>query len=226
MALELTFDDSLLNPYTVGYKVLSLTATIIKWETYGKGYWVGNIINTFYGVQSVPLAVDIEKAVTATSTKYRFASPYGKVGEEQDELGAFLAYPYNEAGNVTGSNEKVVISVNKQDNSASMAVTAIGVDYGAGEMYMGSVYGNLSTNIASYPLGVFTASEKGGKIVFAANSLFLQDNEGPSPCSAGASTLYLSADDYKASDFYKEQKTEGGDEGTEEGGDSDAGSEE
>lgn len=226
LALELTFDDSLLNPYTVGYKVLSLTATIIKWETYGKGYWVGNIINTFYGVQSLPLAVDIEKAVTATSTKYRFASPYGKFGEEQDELGAFLAYPYNEAGNVTGSNEKVVISVNKQDNSASMAVTAIGVDYGAGEMYMGSVYGNLSTNIASYPLGVFTASEKGGKIVFAANSLFLQDNEGPAPCSAGASTLYLSADDYKASDFYKEQQTEGGDEGTEEGGDSDAGSEE
>lgn len=31
LALELTFDDSLLNPYTVGYKVLSLTATIIKW---------------------------------------------------------------------------------------------------------------------------------------------------------------------------------------------------
>lgn len=113
IALELTFDDSLLNPYTVGYKVLSLTATIIKWETYGKGYWVGNIINTFYGVQSLPLAVDIEKAVTATSTKYRFASPYGKVGEEQDELGAYLAYPYNEAGNVTGSNEKVVISVSK-----------------------------------------------------------------------------------------------------------------
>ena len=85
---------------------------------------------------------------------------------------------------------------------------------------------NLSTDIASYPLGVFTASEKGGKIVFAASTLFLQDNDGPAPCSAGASTLYLSADDYKASDFYKEQQTEGGDEGTEEGGDSDAGSEE
>ena len=80
------------------------------------------------------------------------------------------------------------------------------------------IYGNLSTDIASYPLGVFTASEKGGKIVFAASTLFLQDNEGASPCSAGASTLYLSADDYKASDFYKEQQTEGGD--------SDAGSEE
>lgn len=226
IALELTFDDSLLNPYTVGYKVLSLTATIIKWETYGKGYWVGNIINTFYGVQSLPLAVDIEKAVTATSTKYRFVSPYGKVGEEQDELGAYLAYPYNEAGNVTGSNEKVVISVNNESKSASMAVTAIGANYGAGEMYMGSIYGNLSTDIASYPLGVFTASENGGKIVFAASTLFLQDNEGASPCSAGASTLYLSADDYKASDFYKDQQTEGGDEGTEEGGDSDAGSEE
>ena len=42
---------------------------------------------------------DVINTVTATSTKYRFASPYGKVGEEQDELGAFLAYPYNEAGN-------------------------------------------------------------------------------------------------------------------------------
>lgn len=89
-----------------------------------------------------------------------------------------------------------------------------------------SIYGNLSTDIASYPLGVFTASEKGGKIVFAASTLFLQDNEGASPCSAGASTLYLSADDYKASDFYKDQQTEGSDEGTEEGDDSDAGSEE
>lgn len=211
--LKLTFDDEkLLNPYTVGYKELSLKATIIKWESYGKGYWIDNVIPPTFGINPVPLVVELEKAVTPNSTRYRFTSPYCTAGEDTDELGAYTTYPYNEAGDLTGSQEKAVISINSS-NAASMSPTAMGNDWGYGEMSMGSIYGNLSTNIASYPLGTFTATEGGGKIVFPANSLYLSL---PSwgTAMAGECTLYLSADDFKASDYYSDGQSGNDDDST------------
>ena len=117
-------------------------------------------------------------------------------GIAQDELGAYVGYPYNDPDNLTGNVENLVITITK--DGASIAPVSMGIDYGYGEMSMGSVYGYLSSNITSYPLGTYTETATGGNITFPANSLFLSDNDGPTPCSKGATVLYLSAADFMA----------------------------
>lgn len=196
LALTLTFNDADLNPYTVGLKDITVQTTIIKWENIGTGYWLGNILNVYYGVEVLPLAVELQKAVTADAVKFRFECPYASVCTAQDELGAYVGYPYNGPDNLTGNVENVVITITK--DGASIAPVSMGIDYGYGEMSMGSVYGYLSSNIASYPLGTYTETATGGNITFPANSLFLSDNDGPTPCSKGATVLYLSAADFMA----------------------------
>lgn len=196
LALTLTFNDADLNPYTVGLKDITVQTTIIKWENIGTGYWLGNILNVYYGVEVLPLAVELQKAVTADAVKFRFECPYASVCTAQDELGAYVGYPYNDPDNLTGNVENVVITITK--DGASIAPVSMGIDYGYGEMSMGSVYGYLSSNIASYPLGTYTETATGGNITFPANSLFLSDNDGPTPCSKGATVLYLSAADFMA----------------------------
>lgn len=201
LALTLTFDEANINPYTKGLKVMNINTTVIKWESIGRGYWLGNIVNTFFGVNSLPLAVDIEKATTASAIKFRFASPYtiANEGGANDGMG-YLGYPYNAAADIDGNKENIIISVTSK--GAQMAPVMMGMDWGYGSFSMGSIYGYLSTNISSYPLGVYNASETGGKITFAANSLFVSmadyKDGGKYPCSAGPSVLYLSAADFMA----------------------------
>lgn len=201
LALTLSFDDADMNPYTTGLKALSVNTTIIKWESIGTGYWVGNIINYFFGVESMPLAVDIEMATTASATKFRFDSPYSRASEEVDEKGlGYLGYPYNAPEDLNGIVDKCVITCTKE--GASMAPFNMGIDWGHGDFSMGSIYGYLSSNIANYPLGVYTPSETGGTIYFAPSSLYISmagyKDGGKYPCSQGASTLYLSAEDFMA----------------------------
>lgn len=196
IALSLTFDDNVKNPYTEGYKTLELTSTIIKWEHMGKAYWKDGLLAGGFGYDPTLMYVDVDTAVTATSKKYRFMSPYGKMATDKDELDATDGYKFNEAETITGNAGYIVISVT--EDGAEMAISTIGIDYGYGEMQIGSIYGNLSSNISSYPLGTFTKSATGGRIVFPGNSLFLSDNDGAYPIGI-ESALYLSADDYKAS---------------------------
>lgn len=198
LALALSFDDKDLNPYTSGLKAIEVKTTIIKWESFGRGYWIGGFVNNFFGVDALPLAVDIEKAVTANDVRYRFVSPYSSVATGNDGLG-YIGYPYNEAGDLDGNVENFVITITK--NGASLAPLNLGMNWGYGSFSGGSVYGNLSNNIASYPLGVYTETETGGKIYFAPNSLYASmaeyNNGGKYPCS-NPSVLYLSANDYMA----------------------------
>ncbi len=200
LALELTFDEANLNPYTTGIKDFVANVTVIKWEAAGTGYWMGNIINTFFGVEALPLAVNIEKATTATSTKYRFDSPYAKASEEQDEMGGYLGYPYNEDADLSGNGGKFVITITK--DGASLAPVNMGMDWGYGEFSVGQIYGYVSSNISSYPLGVFKASKTGGVITWAASSLYVSMadyNDGAKrPCSAGPTYLFLSKEDFAA----------------------------
>ncbi|MGM9698812.1 MAG: hypothetical protein ACI3Y0_09230 [Prevotella sp.] len=201
LTLSLTFEDNDINPYTTGLKVLTLNTTIIKWESIGTGYWVGNIVNYFFSVESLPLAVEIEKATTSSATKFRFDSPYSRASEELDANGlGYLGYPYNAPEDLNGVVEKCVITCTK--DGASMAPFNMGMDWGYGDFSMGSIYGYLSSNIASYPLGVYTPTETGGTIYFAPSSLYISmanyKDGGKYPCSHAASTLYLSAEDFKA----------------------------
>ncbi len=201
LALSLTFDDANINPYTTGLKVLTLNTTIIKWEPFGTGYWVGNVINYFFGVESLPLSVQIEKATTANAIKFRFDSPYSRASEEVDENGlGYLGYPYNDPVDLNGVVEKCVITVTK--DGASMAPFNMGIDWSYGDFSMGSIYGYLSDKIENYPLGVYTPSETGGTISFAPNSLYISmagyKDGAKYPLSHAGSTLYLSVEDYMA----------------------------
>ena len=80
-------------------------------------------------------------------------------------------------------------------DGVSMQVAKTGLDLNYGEMVIGSVYGNLSNDIKTYPLGTIT----GDVITFPLNSLFIQDNDGASPAGKNETKLYLSIDAYKAS---------------------------
>ena len=153
-------------------------------------------VSNFFGVDSsLPLAVEIEKTTTATSTRFRFDSPFAKVATAQDEVGGFNGYPFNEEGDVVPGEYVFIIDVTK--SGASLKPVQYGMDWGDGMFSGGSVYGNLSTNIASYPLGVY--NEKAGSITFPANSLYVSmagyQEGGKYPCS-NPSYLYLSAEAY------------------------------
>lgn len=194
--LELTFDEANLNPYTIGIKDFTAEVTIIKWEPAGRGYWCGNIINTFWS-DAVPVVmyVDYEKATTANAVKYRFDSPYGKLETEYDEVDELLnfgnGYKYNSESDLTGNGEKFVISVKK--DGVYMPPVQLGMDWGYGEITVGS----------DGILGEFKASETGGIITFPAGSLSISManyNDGESySCSAGPTSFYLSKQDYLAS---------------------------
>lgn len=199
LPLEMKFDDDVVNPYTTGSKDLFVNVTVIKWEPFGTGYWIGNIVNKIFGVDPQPMAVQLEKATTAT--KYRFASLYAKVATSQDEMGAYDGYPYNDEGDLTGNGGNFVITVTKE--GASLAPVQLGMDWSYGEFSIGQVYGNVSTNISSYPLGVFKASKTGGVITWAPSSLYISmvnfNDGGKYPCDKGPTYLYLSKEDYAAS---------------------------
>lgn len=200
LALELTFDEANINPYTTGIKDFTATVTVIKWEAAGTGYWKGNIVNQYFAVESMPMYVELEKATTATATKYRFKSPYSVLCTEQDELGAYNGYRYAEEGDLTGNGGTFVVTITK--DGASLAPVQLGINFGYGEFAIGQIYGYVSSSISSYPLGTYKASKTGGVITWAEKSLYVCMSEykdgAKSPCSAGPSVLYLSKEDYAA----------------------------
>lgn len=198
LSFTITFDDEAINPYTSGLKAYSATVTLIAWENLGVGYWVGNLINTVWGVQSLPLAVIVEKAETKEGTKFRFTNPYKDVAYAQDQYGAYYGYPYNEDGDLSGDgDEKIFININ--GNKANLLPAMMGIDWGYGSMSFGLIYGNLSTS-TQYPYGTYTKTATGGNITFPAGSLYIDlPDRGTYICKKGDSVLYLSIQDYIAS---------------------------
>ena len=194
--LQLALSGNDVSNYSSGYHEISVNFAILKWESIGTGYYLDGTVANFFGVDpSVPMAVEIEKTTTATSTRFRFDSPFAKVATAQDEVGGFNGYPFNEEADVVPGEYTFVIDVTKE--GASLKPVQYGMDWGYGMFSGGSVYGNLSTNINSYPLGVY--NEKAGSITFPANSLYVSmadyQDGGAYPCT-NPSYLYLSAEAY------------------------------
>lgn len=206
--------------------------TRVKWESIGEGYWIDGNINTIFGVQALPLVVEIEKTVSVDgkTIRYRFDSPFAYKYTGQDELGGFIGYPYidnNENFFGDEKSHKFIVTVTK--DGASLAKTNTGMSMaGFGSFVIGQVVGNLSnadgviTDTDTYPLGkveagkVVDGKKTPGKITWPKSSLFVMMTEyqGGYVAPAGnPSILFLSADDYKA---YLDASTEGGEEGGEE----------
>lgn len=197
LKLTLSFDDELLNPYTPGYKNYTATVKLIAWEKLGRGYWLGNIMNTLFSISAIPMYVEVERVVIGDVTNIRFTNPYHGVASDQDEMGAFNFYYYNEEGDLTDGDDQIFLTINK-DNSVVLSTVTMGMDWGYGSMSFGQIFGNLSDN-KSYPLGTFTPSPTGGVIEFPVGSLFLDlPAYNTVPCDQGSSYLFLSADDFAA----------------------------
>ncbi len=195
--LQLTIPDEYVAIYNEVDGLTSYTATMsrIKWENIGVGYLLDGTVATFFGVDpSLPLAVEIETATVAGNKRFRFDSPFAYTAYDQDEIG-YYGYPYNDETTCDGLQHMIILDVTS--DGVSMSPVETGMNQGYGMFTIGSIYGNLSNNIDSYPLGTY--DEKAGYIEFPKNSLFVSMAEyndgGGYPCP-NPTYLFLSADAY------------------------------
>ena len=67
--LQLALSGNDVSNYSSGYHEISVNFAILKWESIGTGYYLDGTVSNFFKVDpSVPMAVEIEKTTTATST--------------------------------------------------------------------------------------------------------------------------------------------------------------
>ena len=179
--------------YSIGSQTYTIGMAVQKWEKLGTGYWVDGIISTYFGVNSnFAYAVDVQKLdMGADGIRFRFVGPYSHAATAQDELGAFIGYPYNPGH---GDEEDHLFIIDVTSQGAYLHPVSMGINWGYGEMFTGSIYGNVSNNIGAYPLGIY--DEEAGVITFPINSLYLEDEDGPVPANKNPTYLYLSAEAY------------------------------
>lgn len=183
-----------------GYISHSLTVSRVKWEKLGTCYWVDGNINTLFGVDAIPLTVDVEIAQTPTATKYRFDSPFAFCSEGQDEDGiGYIGYPYNEPGDCDEQKHTFLITVTGKE--AVLDPVEIGMDWGYGAFSIGSIYGNLSSNKDAYPLGAPSADGK--YIKFPASSLYINMPAEGVYVASNPSYLYLDPEPLMIPDPYQ-----------------------
>ncbi len=209
--LTLEVPEEYVSLYKENAEKVSFTTsyTRVKWESIGVGYWIDGNINSIFGVNSLPLAVEIEKtkSVDGSTVRYRFDSPFAYTCTGQDELGGYIGYPYNDTGDCDEKSHKMIVTVKKSD--ATLASTNTGMTWATyGTFYIGQIVGNLKnangiiTDTDTYPLGQYKAGDKTeGVIMWPANSLYVRLSEyngGYIAVASNPSYLFLSETDYKA----------------------------
>ena len=193
------------------------TYTRVKWEDVGVGYWIDGNINTLFGIDAIPLAVDLQKTVSTDgkTIRYRFDSPFAYTVSGQDELGGYIGFPYNEEGDCDGQSHKMIVKVS--GTTATLAPTYIGMNWADyGKFSIGQIVGNLKNangiipDTDTYPLGIYKKGENTpGTITWPANSLFIKLSEyngGYVGVASNPSMLFLSSDDFKT---YLDSQKEG-----------------
>ena len=160
--------------YTDGYRETSIDFAILKWESIGYGYWIDGLVGTFFGVEQLPLAVEVEKTNTATSLRYRFNSPYASVmtGICPNGLG-YIGYPYNAPEEVVAGEYLFIIDITSA--GVTLKPVGMGMNWGYGDFSTGTIYGNISNKIESYPLGIYHEEE--GYVEFPESSLYCDMSE-------------------------------------------------
>ncbi len=181
-----------------GYASYKANASRIKWEKIGTGYFVGGFVANFFAVSVFPLAVEIEKAVTSSATKFRFDSPYAYAAYNMDEIG-YYGYPYNSPGTYDDQAHRILIEATA--DGVFMNYVDLGIDLGYGMFSTGSICGNLvnptPANLGAYPWGTYY--DDLGYIEFPKSSLFVSMaayNDGGAYIMGEASQLFLSAEAY------------------------------
>ena len=201
-SLKLTvFGDEYVNPYSSALPYMTTSVTRIKWSQledpmiYADGAFAGG-----YGVSSFPMYVEAEKAEVTGKVRYRFKNAYD-VATGVDADGVYDGYPYNDAGQFDEGNDYyTIIEIDNATKEVFMYAHEIGVDWGYGMISIGSIYGNVSTNKATYPLGKLV----GEVITFPANSLYIAEagyNDGAPYPSALPTVIYLTKDAFIAANM-------------------------
>ena len=161
--------DDFVNQYGIDNFYLSTSLTRILWTEQEDFVYLDGTFLALFTLSPTPMYVKTEKAVLGGGiVRYRFKNAYRVPTAGADADGIYDGFSYNEPGDYDEDNDYYVVVEIAGNGDVSMARAAIGVDWGYGMVSIGSIYGNLSTNITAYPLGTF----EGDVITFPANSLF------------------------------------------------------
>lgn len=205
--------EAFVNPYLAEMPYTSTQVTRIKWEQIKDPMvYIDGTFATFYGVGFHPMYVWAERAETSDVVKYRFKNVYKVPTGDPDKDGIFDGYPYNDPGDFDEDNDyTTIIEIDKKTNEVFMEAHNIGVIWSYGMISIGSVYGNLSTDKDSYPLGELQDE----KITFGASSLYISMadyKEGAKAVASNPTYIYLTKDAYikdnlKITDFNEVEYT-------------------
>lgn len=187
-----------LSNYTEGNRQKNVSFAIMKWEKIGKGLWVSNIVGTFFGVDPLPLVVDIEKATTSTSTRFRFDNPYEVIPDYVDypidaagKYFYYVGYPYNDAADIIASGSRFLIVCDAKGN-ATLNPVDMGMDWGYGMFSTGTILGNVSDDTSKYGYGTYNAGA--GYVIFPPSSLYCRMTDYGTGACSDIAYLYLSFD--------------------------------
>lgn len=194
--------DEYVNPYASALPYVKTNVTRIKWEPVAEPMiYVDGAFAGGYGVNFFPMYVDAEKAEVTGMVRYRFKNAYDVPTGDPDVDGIYDGYPYNDSGDFDESNDYyTIIEIDNATGEVFMYDGEIGVDWGYGMISIGSVYGNVSQNKSTYPLGVFA----NGIITFPANSLYFSEagyNDGAPYPSSAPTYIYLTKEAFIAANL-------------------------
>jgi hypothetical protein len=182
--------------YAQNTPFLSTSVTRIKWSVIDRPViWVDGVLG------GKPMYVDVDSALVGSALRYRFknvykvATPGTWEGDEYistpDADGIYNGHYYIWPGEFDEENDYYTV-IEIKGETVTMFPGAIGVTWSAGPMSIGSIYGNLSENLASYPLGIF--DKEADVITFPNSSLYYSNNDG---AYIGKETIiYLSKEAY------------------------------
>jgi hypothetical protein len=212
--LELAVEgDDYVNPYSSLSSTLSTSVTRIKWETIDEPMvYVDGTFNAIWGLSNYAMYVYGEKAELGDVVRYRFKNVYmygtGEYDEDDDyvvvadEDGIYDGYPYVWPGEFDETTDYyTTIEIDDPDGLSGdvfMYAHEIGVDWNYGMMSIGSVYLNVSEDLASYPLGTL----EDDVITFPENSLYMSMadySSGAEYASSLPTYIYLTKDAYLSS---------------------------
>jgi len=194
--------DEYVNPYASELPYMTTNVTRIKWSPVEEPMvYVDGTFSTLFGVSLFPMYVEAEKAEVTGMVRYRFKNAYD-VPTEPDEDGIYNGYPYNDPGDFDVSkNYYTIIEIDNATGEVFMYAHQIGVDWGYGMISIGSVYGNISENKATYPLGTL----KDGVITFPINSLYFSmanyQDGGRYPSNNNPTIIYLTKEAFIAANL-------------------------
>lgn len=204
LALE---GDEYVDPYGSGNVAYSTSVTRIKWTKIDEPFiYIDGTFTAAYGVETLPMYVEAEKAEVAGAIRYRLKNAYkvptGEwVSEEDyqaapDAEGIFDGYPYNFPGDFDDSKDyNIVVEVKVEKDKDGNVVKVGPVTMFGSET--GSIwsYGMISIGSVKGKAGVL----KNGKITFAPDALYfsMADYQSGSPLPPSAPTLiYLTKEAY------------------------------